>query len=229
VCVFSSPAQPLQGPNSPPRYSEETAFNPTTCEETLVSGTLTSVGQAALASENPEGVAGPTEAPTGGSSSTSTSVRPATLTDYAAFDKVSWVDPFDITINSLTDNLNWYGSGSSISSPSWYGVSYEFPYDNWSNSGISDSWSEGANASWFSGSVAETFNNSDFELIIVAIEGIAGYAACGFNGNPAVFYLAPSTTGYPNGSWTTSWSDSASGGCSDLVHFRQNQGTGWSS
>lgn len=158
---------------------------------------------------------------------------------WRAFEKTSYVDPLDITITSVTTNLAWSGDGrpassgghivSSLNGDHSYAVPYQFAWDNWSSSGVSFAWSGCIGCSSLGLRSADTFHNTDFELVVVAIMGVAGYAACGWNGNPANFYLAPTTTGYPNGYYGWSHSSSVSGGCSNLVHFRENHGGGFSS
>jgi len=61
------------------------------------------------------------------------------------------------------------------------------------------------------------------------IYGITGFAACGFDPRPATFYLSPHTLGYSNGYYSWSSSNSSSGGCTNLVHFRENHGGGYGS
>ena len=230
-CHFaSSSSAPARVSSS--SYTEETAVNPATCRETLVSGKLTSAGIAAL--DSSPATTDTVRSPTAPGSSHAATPAVAAGT-WAAFNKVSFVDPLDITITSLTDNLTWSGNGGPasgnglITGGSAYAVSYEFPYDNWSASPFTFSWNGCIGCNSLTSQTARTFYNSDFEEIIVQIFGVAGYEACGFNGNPATFYLSPATTGYPNGYYGWGWSSNASGGCSDLVHFRQNNGGGSSS
>lgn len=100
-------------------------------------------------------------------------------------------------------------------------MSYKFNYDNWSTSAITFAWRGCIGCTYLTSQAAQTFYNSDFELIIVALTGVGGYAACGFDSSPATFYLSPWTEGYPNGYYSWGHSNSVHGGCSDLVHFRR--------
>ena len=135
----------------------------------------------------------------------------------------------------MTENLSWSGDGIPASSGGRiYGAgqvakSYKFNYDNWSTSPITLSWRGCVGCTYLAGQAAQTFYNTDFERVIVALSGLAGYAACGFDSSAATFYLAPWDLGYPNGYYSWGHSNSVSGGCSDLVHFRENHGSGSSS
>ena len=213
-------------------YSVETSFNPSTCEATFVSGHITPSGATALGVANPS--SGPTGAsPTSTFGSPSSNITPQALSaaaDYngywSAFNKVSWVDPVDLTIVSIADNLTWQISGSTIPWASAYYVPYQEHLVGdvttrtggnlwWSSgSGYTESWSD---SNW---------TNSDFEAYVVAVMGIAGYAACGFNSSPAQFYLQADTAGWKNATFTAGWDSSNSGGCVDLTWLRQNDGPG---
>lgn len=234
-CSFSS-AENTESLSSLSGYSEETAFNPSTCQETLVAGSLTPTQAASL---NSSGAVQQPNAPAPPSKSTSkgTQVQPAAAgTLYEAFEKASWVDPVDLTITSVTTNLDFAGNGvpASQGGVMWaaggYASTYQFPYDNWSSSGVSYNWYGCLEAcSYVALQSSDTFYNTDFELVVVAIFGLTGYAACGFDSSPATFYLSPYTFGYPNAYYGWGNYNSVSGGCSDLVHFRENHGSGHSS
>lgn len=207
-------------------YSEETAFNPRTCQDTVVTGTLTAAGQAKLNATEPQTV----ESDSAPDSTALPAATTAANRSYRAFEKVSYVDPADITITSLTNNLHWITNGRRISEANAVAVSYKFHYDNWKTSKITWKWSGfPSNPSFTKAQASQTFYNSDFEKIIVAILGPAGYAACGFNSHPATFFLSPFVEGHPNGSYNVGHANHVKGGCSDLVHFRENHGRGRSS
>jgi len=225
ACVFSSAKYFVK--NGQSGYSEETAFNPSTCQETVVAGGLTPAGQAIL---NSNTMTGASQASPNSSTLGSSVITPAITTAYADFEKVSYVDPLDITITSLVSNLNWQSNGTAITGVVATPESYNFNWDGWSNSPIGTTLSgyptwPGFTAAQYS----QTFNNTDFEAVIVALYGEAGYALCGFNSNPATFYLSPFVEGNAQGYYSYSNSNSVSGGCSDLVHFRENHGPGFSS
>lgn len=247
-CVFASTS--AAAPLGSSGYSEETGFNPAACKESVVSGTLTQAGQAELAAQaaaapsatgaqtNAESASTAGAAPTAThpkSTTAAPAVTAAAAGTWAAFEKVSYVDPLDITITSVTDNLTWSGngigasSGGVITGGSAYAVPYKFAYDNWSSSGVSFAWRGCIGCSYLTSQAYDTFYNTDFELVVVALTGVSGYAACGFDSRPATFYLAPWTEGFPNGYYSWGHSNSVSGGCSDLVHFRENHGGGHSS
>lgn len=214
-------------------YSVETSFNPSTCEATFVSGQVTPTGAAAL------GTANPSSAPTGASpistfGSPLSNIRAQALSAaannnngyWSAFNKVSWVDPVDLTIVSIADNLTWQINGASIP----WASAYYVPYSEHIGGDVTTR-TEG-NLWWSSGSTYteswsdSSWTNSDFEAWVVAVLGISGYAACGFNSDPAHFYLQADTAGWKNATYTSGWDSSNSGGCVDLTWLRQNDGAG---
>lgn len=203
-------------------YSAETSYNPTTCRATFVSGRLTAAGKATLATtRSSSSVAAP------GTRSTFGSPMAAPSNGYwSAFNKVSWVDPIDLTIVSLADNLTWQTSGWSIPWASAYPVPYmeHIGGDVTTNLGGGTWWSSGSN--YTENTAYNYWTNSDFEAWVVAVIGPAGYAACGFNSTPANFYLQSSTIGYNNAYFGVGWNSWNSGGCVDLTWLRQNSGPG---
>ncbi|WP_370366408.1 hypothetical protein [Catenulispora sp. GP43] len=211
-------------------YSEEVAFNPKTCQESVIEGTLTASGLATLRAASPATSAGAVTGMGPSPRGTKGEVIP-NLINYSAFEKVSWVDPADITITSLANNLSWNSDGSSNLWASYNGVPYAFAYDGWSSTGVSGSWGGcvGAGCTSIEASVTDTWHNTDFEAVLLFIMGPSAYAACGFDDSPADFYLNPYIYGYSNGTYSWGHGQSANGGCSDLVHFRENHGGGSSS
>lgn len=215
----------------------------------MVSGHLTTTGQTRLtasdgnagAANTQSGRASAAPAPTMAratahrAGAVTTAVTAAAAGSWASFEKVSYVDPFDITITSLVDNLSWSGNGvpassnGKITGGSAYAVSYKVNYDNWSTSSISFASRGCIGCTYLTNQAAQTFYNRDFELVIVSLLGIGGYAACGFDSSPATFFLSPWDKGYPNGYYSWGHTNSVKGGCSDLVHFRENHGGGHSS
>jgi hypothetical protein len=155
---------------------------------------------------------------------------PASVNGYwSAFNKTRFVDPVDLTIVSLVDNETWEISGSSIPWASANMVPYmeHIGGDVTTNLGGNLWWA--SSSTWTESLAQNSWTNSDFEAWVVAVLGVAGYAACGFNSSPADFYLQSDTTGYNTANFGVSWSDSRSGGCVDLTHFSQNDGAGSSS
>jgi hypothetical protein len=231
-CSFSSP---LARATAAAGYAEETAFNPTTCQETVTSGTPSAAGEARLAAAQPASGTGPVNAvSTSPLKQTSTSGTVTAATTYPgaqAFEKVSYVDPLDITITSLTTNLNWHWyNASQIQEANGTAVPYDFQYDGWSNSGVSFQWyGYPGTPSYTELGSAETFKNNDWEALVIYLLGPAGWAACGGTIKTATFYLNPLVKGVPGGYYYVGYNNSVSGGCSDLVHFRENHGTGSSS
>ncbi|WEO97798.1 hypothetical protein A6P39_029385 [Streptomyces sp. FXJ1.172] len=223
-------------------YEQEVGYNPTTCQERVLTGTITTAQEASLASpadtnavpETPQSTdsTGDTAATVNAANSpyseTGAAETAAASTSYSnAHTKTAWIDPVNITITSLTTNLRWplYGAGGTLNARN---NAYKFKYDGWSTSGtpkpsfstISDGWGTGG---------AETFKNNDFENIVLLLLGPSGWAACGFSTATAVFKHNVHVYGHRDGSRSHTWSDSKAGGCSNLVHHRTSNGWGWTS
>jgi hypothetical protein len=229
-CTFPS-SQHTATPGSPYGYSEETGYNPGTCQEIIVSGTLTSAGEAKLNTITQGTRTNAPAAPAAAGSTRQALSSDSSAATYSetAFEKNSWVDPLDITIVSLAPNISWKANGSVITSYSnAYAVPYEFKYDGWSGGNVSFSWDGCVGCVNLQLNSSSSWTNTDFEEIIVALTGGSGYAACGFNSNPATFKLSPFIRAGNNGSFAYGHNSpsSATGGCSDLVHFRENHGYG---
>ena len=210
-----------------PGYSEETAFNPSTCQARVISGGLTPASQAMA---NNGITLSPKLAPTTLAAPSSLGISSAAITAYADFEKVSYVDPVDLTIISLVSKINWKSNGTSITAITATPVSYKFNWDQWSASPITSYFAGYPSFPGFtSAQYSQTFTNTDFERYLVSILGVAAYAACGFDSSPAIFYLSPGSEGFANGYYDYGSSQSVSGGCSNLFHFRENHGAGFSS
>lgn len=237
-CVFKDKELNL-GPETANGYTEETSYNPQTCVETLVTGQLTPSGTATLAAADPK-AAPPTSTPSTPSTSTSPdSVPPpggGSGGSWSEFEKVSYVDPFDITITSLVDNMSWKSNGYQITSVDTSPHSYEFAYDGWTEYGITRSTSGYPLDQSYTKSVfSDSWQNTDFEALMEDVAGAffpggatAVWLACGATNAPANFSLAPAVKAYPSGNFDLGHSESVSGGCHDLVHFRENHGSGTS-
>lgn len=205
-------------PGQSPVFSEEVAYNPITCQAQYEVGHLP-------AASTPSAPSHSTSAGTAMSAASSTIHKNAYI-------KSAFLDPFDITINSLATNLSWYINNpvSCVSFPSANIIPYKFAYDGWSTSGVSQfgPWKSsptGCSNSVFLGGY-DQFRNTDFEDVVVALLGIDGYAACGFTGAAATFTYTDSITGTKTGSFSTASTDTKQGGCTDLVHRDSETGYG---
>ncbi|MFB0620017.1 hypothetical protein [Streptomyces sp. AGS-58] len=231
----------VTGSSSGTAYEQEVGYNPTTCQERIRTGTISASQEASLVSpadtnatpETPQadstaGDTGATVDPASGPFSDTGAADAASSTPYSnAHTKTAWIDPVNITITSLTTNLRWplYGHGGTLSARN---NAYKFKWDGWSTSGTpkpsfstqSDGWGTGG---------AETFKNTDFEHIVIALLGPSGWAACGFSTDTAVFKHNVHVYGKRNGNEVSTWHDSKAGGCSNLVHHRRATGFGWTS
>ena len=211
-------------------FEEETQFNPVTCQEKVLTGTLTAADLTTLAGLSANPNVAPDTAAVSDSATASSSASPATTYYQKAYVKTAWIDPATITITSLADNLEWplYGAGGTLNARV---NPYEFKYDGWSSPGPSKIKfvTLAGNTGW---RVNETdnFTNSDFASFVYVVFGVAGWLACGspltvtahFNHNVTVY-------GYRNNSRGWAWNDNKSGACTDLVHHGGWSGFGWAS
>jgi hypothetical protein len=238
-------------------YTEDVAYNPTTCQAKIVVGGLSAATVASLSdvqdvpnkAEATDSVAaGPDTSPDSGTgvddsiggapgdspdavqNASSANAAKAATRYASAYEKTSWIDPLYITITSLTTNLKWplYGAGGTL-----YGRNnpYKFRYDGWSSSGTPPVKFKTlpGNAGW-SINAAEQFVNNDFAAFIYATMGMAGWLACGAHlTTTAKFNHNVTTKGYRSGSRGWAYSDKKSGACSNLVHHGQWNGSGWAS
>jgi hypothetical protein len=213
-------------------YEEELQFNPDTCQDELITGKIPASSDASLispaAGTDTSDTVSETDPPDTGDSKHPDSANSTTY--LSAHTKTSWVDPLDITITSMTANIKWplFGDPGTISARN---NSYKFAYDGWSVSGVPRpgiirTYLYGGG--WLAGG-AETFRNNDFEDYVIDALGISGWASCGFTTATAVFKQHVDVYGYMDGARRSSWADSKSGGCADLVHHRTNNNWGWTS
>jgi hypothetical protein len=233
-------------------FEEEVAFNPSTCAERIVTGTLDpsglamvnalTSGRTASATVTPPGAVRPpsaAHAPAGNPARLSTSAKvstqskarlAATSFDYA-YTKTAWIDPFYITITSLTSNIQYplWGSGQWVY---YWPVPYEFPLDGWSSSGVTDTFSYlyPADTYGWQAEAVDHFTNTDFATFIYSTMGLSGWLACGARFTvTAHFNHDVIVQGFANGNRGAGWNDSVNGACANLVHHAAWSGWGTSS
>lgn len=238
TCAITDAGGALAGPQSSAdavELEEETAFNPSTCQEQVTSGTLTQTGVQRLAQQEPAATSGNSlgaaSASADASVAESAGVAPAaasTASYESAYIKTSWVDPVFITITSLTDDLSWplYGAAGTLRAAA---KPYEFKYDGWSSTGATlGPFVTRPNNSGWSVRATDKFTNSDFATFIYSLLGAVGWAACGFTFSvTAHFYHDVTVYGYRNDTRNRAWNDKVDGACSNLVHHREASGFGW--
>ena len=228
TCVISGSST---SSSTAPTYEEEVGFNPTTCTSKITTGTITPTAAAKLAAADPApdttgSATGTAAASTGGTASAQVTAK---ATSYQSAHTVTkWIDPVNITITRQAINLKWplYGAGGTLTS-SW--PAYKFAYDGWSVSGPTFSGFKtlSGDAGWYV-SAKSHFTNYDFAALIYFLLGLPGWLACGAHfSTRADFYHNVTVRGYRSGSRGSSWSDSKSGACSNLVHHATSNGYGW--
>ncbi|SNX57986.1 hypothetical protein SAMN06272735_2462 [Streptomyces sp. TLI_55] len=238
TCQFDSSDS---GSSSSTTYQQEVGYNPTTCQDRILTGTITPTQEASLASGADTNTVAEVPQSTSSTGDSSAAVGAATTpfndtgaaeaaasTSYSnAHTKTAWIDPVNITITSLTTNLRWplYGAGGTLTARN---NAYKFKYDGWSTSGTPRPSISSVSGGWGTGG-AETFKNNDFEDVVLLLLGPSGWAACGFSTDTAVFKHNVHVYGYRSGARKSTWSDSKAGGCSNLVHHRTSNGYGWTS
>lgn len=145
----------------------------------------------------------------------------------SAYQKDAYIDPLDITITSLAQNMTWgYTSGYIAGNVSAYVVPYRFAYDGWSGGGPSSSVYKNGTATAAINLAYYQSVNTDFEQYLEDVLGPGAIAVCGFTIAPAVFTENMALTGYANHSYSVNSDDTATGGCSDLVHRDSENGWG---
>jgi len=210
-------------------YSEQIAFNPTTCESKVLTGDLTADEFNALVAKSGAAFPKSEKAPVAGHQSTGPAGQGKRPQDYYyddAYTVSEWIDPLDITITEQAVDFEWplYGEAGYLYA-GW--PSYEFPYDGWATDGpyfdgfyyYSDGYGDEANSH---------FINNDFAAIIYALMGLSGWLACGAHTTTqADFYHDLGVDGYDDDTAYGWWNDSVGGACSNLVHHWAAVGYGW--
>lgn len=230
TCNISESSTPVSASTLGMDYSEETGYNPVTCQERELSGQLSPAAAALAATLNPQDVQPDTPTGSGLAPASTSSASPAAAaatSPQRAYTRTAWVDPFHIVITSMAANLQWplFGSNSGLTGRN---NPYEFPLDGWSNSGqpplkivaLSD-------GSGWSSTAAETFKNRDFEYALFILLGPAAFVACGFTADQAVFTHSDTVIGYRRDARGGGFNDSKKGGCANLVHHAKYGGFGW--
>jgi hypothetical protein len=241
-CIVNTPSQTVTH-GGPAAYQSETGYNPKLCEATYEEGFVAnSVAASTLGvdTSQPYGLtpvpagaqAGPAAvipAPLPGQSlATASGVQPADSTTYKnAYQKDAYIDPLDITITSLADNMSFGVDDSNqiLTSYSNWSYGHRFAYDGWSGSSPwLYSYKNNAYTEVFENGIYQG-TNTDFEQYLVYEFGPEVYAACGFNSSPANFtqnMILEATAS----TLTPISQDTATGGCSNLVHRDAESGYG---
>lgn len=214
------------------QLTEEIAFNPQTCDEQLLTTTLSTSEQSALdqsdAQAESQSSAVSDSAGLDSANETSGADVAAAAARYTHHTHVKtyWIDRAHITITDLNQTLAW-NSQTGTGGPAWSSTAtgYHFDWDGWQPAGASfhdHNW--GTN--WVSIGSKETFTNSDFAKFIAATLGPVGWAACGFPTTfTATFKHSLQIKGYSGGAWHVWWNDHKSGACADLVHHAERDPT----
>lgn len=238
TCTNSSSSSTAAGPVLSGLFQEEIAFNPNTCQQRVLSGTMGPDDLATLNAIGGERASAPGSGSGVQSASASGQGLPAhsddptaPTTSYgSAHIKTAWIDPLNITITSLANNMSWplYGAGGTLNER-WN--AYDFPYDGWSSTGVNlgPFVTLSGNTGW-SIRATDHFTNTDFATFVYIVFGIAGWLACGapltatahFNHDVTIY-------GYRSGGYNRAWNDTATGACVDLVHHAEWDGHGWTS
>jgi hypothetical protein len=212
---------PAYTPHIPSDYSlqEETAYNPSLCEATYVSGEVNyQTAQGLNVIPSTPGVSNPQLL------SRSFAER--------AFIKSAYVDPVHITITSFTLNLQINPNSTPLGIGS--DVPYEFAFDGWSGTPATyQVLANGTNTAVSEFGVWQR-SNTAFESLLEDAGSLVNYVysslawfACGLTNSPAVFTQNEEITLNSVGQYTVNANaDSKTGGCSDLVHFKQWSGWG---
>jgi hypothetical protein len=234
ACIFSDSGALASG--SFGTFEEEIAFNPLTCQQTLISGQLTSASLAMLNSQTQ--VDANLNAPSrfaskrvGAAAKAATRHSPsaAAATQYKKdFTKSAYIDPLTITIASFTANLRWPLAGAA-GTPTGNFVPYHYYFGVWSVSGTPPlNIYRIYNPNGYALQGAETITNWEFSAVVAFLLGPPGVLLCAGLG-PALFNFDETTYGRNDGSGAYSTNHSKSGACTNLTHYAHWSGFGWSS
>jgi hypothetical protein len=220
-CIIASEGD-VQEDGSTYFFEEDVAFNPNTCERQTVRGSISATTAGQL-NELDAGAEAPPDQLHQFATAPEAPETAAVTLPWHAYVKTAWIDPVNITITSLADDIQW-NSGLAMHSEV---NNYKFRYDGWTVTPGTPPiiWSSGPG--WRATSTHDRFRNVDFERIIVALFGVVGAAMCHFNFNPAVFTHSLVAKGFHNGVRAWHFSDTANGGCVNLVHHRAWSGYGY--
>ncbi|MBO9556024.1 hypothetical protein [Cellulomonas sp.] len=234
ACTYSGSGSAAAG-DKRATYTEEVAYNPATCESTLLTAPVTDAQLATLT-----GVTGEVSRSTTSSLAPIASTDPVTTsrtfssttlatTVYQRYLKTSWIDPINITISTQKAGLRWTSTSWrnwAVSRDSFKGciggvcldktyiVSSSAPFGS-----VTGGWKITGNVH---------FRNTSFAKWVVAVLGPTGWAACGFpTSSQADFYHKDAVTGKKTGASSWSWSDSKSGACTNLVHHGDATGASY--
>lgn len=210
-------------PGSQGVYEEQTAYNPTTCQEKIITGGLTAASQQTLNSMSLSNPMTPARYGTA-------AAAPLAAAQYQlAYSKGADLDPLFITIASFTSNLRWPLYGAARGTESGVYNPYEFRWDGWSNTGTPPlNFYRTSNPNGYALQGAETFSNTDFLAIMVALLGPAAIATCLGIGT-AKYHEDETVYGRDNGNIAYSTGHSKSGACTNLTHFSHSSNYGWTS
>lgn len=212
-CLFADIQ--VVSPGSSGVFTEDVAFNPTTCDRMVLTSPLDAAASTALANLTAEPASPP---------ATTAAAGP---TGPVGSQKSSWYDPVQITITSLAANaaINYDGHGNDT-----YGASsYVFKYDGWTGGPPALRPTDfGDDPLQLIASV--TNYNRDFLAIMIALATLSGVpgasaavmAACGFpTSTLARFSHYEVVDVYKSGQVVGQDNDTKSGACSNLVHHHQ--------
>jgi hypothetical protein len=221
TCTFNESGTVAAG--SMGAYEEQIAYDPTTCQEQVISGGLTAASQSVLNGVTPS--ANPDTPAKFGSAAAS----PLATQYQQAYSKGADIDPIFFTITSFTSNLKWPLNGAAKGSETGRYNPYEFKWDGWRNTGTPPlNFYRTTNPNGYALQGAETFYNNDFEALLVAELGPVAIIDCLGIGT-ATYHQDETVYGRDNGATAYSTGHSKSGGCTNLTHFSHSANFGWNS
>jgi hypothetical protein len=151
------------------------------------------------------------------------------MVNYSAFEKVSWVDPVDITITSLANNLSWNSDGSSYWSVQRRALRLRLRRLVEHRRRRLLGRLRRCRLHVHRGQCHRHVAQHRLRTRPRRHHGAGSVRGLRLRRFSANFYLNPYIYGYSNGTYSWGHGQSVSGGCSDLVHFRENHGGGSSS
>lgn len=214
----------------------ETSYNPTLCKATFLQGEVTSQVASSIGITTGSAMAPSPGAPVSpklksagaGRTNKTGTITPLNEYNVQVFSKAEYVDPVDITITSLAENLSYnYDSATGIiGGNSAYPVGYHWAYDIWGGAAATSSitLNDGSLDVVANGYYQQT--NVDFQAVVMLLLGPLAYASCTELGQTTVFTHDLFIGGAAGPEIAYSNADSKSGGCANLTHWTAEYGTG---
>jgi hypothetical protein len=215
---------------TPGIFEEETAYDPTTCEESVLRGTLSQAGIEQLEAELPgsEPASADTESKEAKLKlkTSSSGATPAATSFASAHGTTLYVDPLQIVITGYTTDISWplHGAVGNIGAQAF---AHQFEFDEWKAKKPTKPVLSAVSGGWAAEAHVDAFN-SEFQHILEIASPKLDLILCEHRGEEAHFHQDIAVYGYSNDTETYVSHDTATGACSNLVRHVGWSDFGWS-